>query len=520
MPPYCAAAMASTPAYTVRTYSAFRTALARTPATRITLGASIAIAEPVTVPERHTVITGAHGFVQQGAGTIQFDGTLECEHRQVFFGFTPGQVTGNFRKDVLHPVWWGAYARLTTYPSISDTTSRDDIGINCAIQTTPPNMPGNTIELDAGSYYVARPLDMAGRNCELRGMGAGRTLIVATSGWTADTWRDDGYFGTASHSSMIWIGSASPGTAQSFNANVRGLGLNAAYACTANPTKFISGISTYGWIEENSVIRNVSISNFSGYGIGKISHPTISAQQAIINGLSIKDFWISAGVHRYCVPIAIGQYSTVASVTSGTIDMRTDGSRPIVDTGIWAQGAHTTIDNVHLEATRIGVLVRGSNSQGQSVFLRGVDMTGGYDNDMTAGGSVVTNTQLPVLTPGTADYATVYDWSSMLVIDGAVPSPFGAANVRTLTNTPSHMRVTAEGLVSGNVKYIVRDPVMGTAIPSWGTVEANAHSGVLGRYYRSSPLRPAPNNGSYYYTASGAIGTFPSDGKVYREILI
>jgi len=510
--------MASTPVYTVRTYSAFRTALARTPATRITLGASIAIAEPVTIPERHTVVTGAHGFVQQGAGTILFDGTLECEHRQVFYGFTPGQITGNFRKDVLRPVWWGAYARLTTYPSVGDTTSRDDIPINCAIQTTPPSMPGNTIELDAGSYYVARPLDMAGRNCELRGMGAGRTLLVATSGWTADTWRDDAYYGTAAHSAMIWIGSASPGTSQSFNANVRGLGLNATYACTANPTKFVSGISTYGWIEENSVIRNISISNFSGYGIGKISHPTISAQQAIINGLSIKDFWITAGMHAYSVPIAIGQYSTVASITSGTIDMRTDGSRPIVDTGIWAQGAHTTIDNVHIEAVRTGVMVRGSNSQNQAIILRGVDMTGGYDSDMTAGGAIVTNTRLADVAAG--DYSSVYNWSTLLLIDGAVNGTFGAANVRTNTNLPSHMRVQAEALSVGNVKYLVRDPIMGASIASWGTVQSNAHSGMMGRYYRSSPFRPYPDNGAYYYSVSGAVGTFPSDGKVYREILI
>jgi hypothetical protein len=82
------------------------------------------------------------------------------------------------------------------------------------------------------------------------------------------------------------------------------------------------------------------------------------------------------------------------------------------------------------------------------------------------------------------------------------------------------MRVQAEALSVGNVKYLVRDPIMGASIASWGTVQSNAHSGMMGRYYRSSPFRPYPDNGAYYYSVSGAVGTFPSDGKVYREILI
>jgi hypothetical protein len=510
--------MSSLPSHTVNTYRALSVAIARTAATRIVLGQTIALSEPITFPERHTIVTGAHGFVQQGAATIQFDALLEADHRQVFFGFSPGDITGSFRRDVVHPVWWGAYARLTTYPTIGDTTSRDDIAINCAIQATPANNPGGVVELDAGSYYVARPLDMSGRNCELRGMGAGRTLIVATSGWTADTWRNDAYFGSASHSSMVWFGSTTPATIQSFNGTVKHLGINAYYACTANPTKFISGISTYGWIEEHTVVENVSISYFSGYGIGGLSHPSDSALQRVINGLVIKDFWILSGMHRYAIPIAIGQYSTVASVTSGTIDMTTDGTQPIIDTGIWAQGMHTTVDNVHIESVRTGVMVRGSNSQNQAVILRGVDMLLGYDSNMTAGGSIVTTTRLADVAAG--DYSSVYNWGTLLLIDGAVDGTFGAANVRTNTNLPSHMRVQAEAISGTNVKYLVRDPIMGASIATWGTVSENAHVGTMGRYYRSSPFRPYPNNAEYYYSSGGSVGTFPSDGKVYREILI
>lgn len=513
--------MASTTAYTVRTYSALRTALARTPATRITLGASIAVAEPVTIPERHTIIAGAHGFVQQGAGTIQFDGALEAEHRQVFYGFSPGQVQGFFRSEVTRPVWWGAYARISLSPESGDT-SRDDIAINCAIQSTPALSTGRTIQLDQGSYYVARPLDMSGRSCTLAGQGSGSTVISATSGWTTDSWKDDGFYGSAVHGALVWIGSASASTASSFHSCVRDLHINGYYACTANTSKRISGISSYGWMEENTTVERVTVEYFSGYGIGVLSNTAAEASVRVINGLTIRNFWLTGGMSATCIPIAIGQNSTVAAVRDGTVDMNpgSGGSaRPVTNVGIWAQGKHTVLENIHIESVRVGVLVLGSNSQGQCVSVKSVNLQAGYDSNMSAGGSVVTNPSSKHPDPSVSDSGDVFLWGSVLTIFGAL-SDFSPSGMFTGSSLPSHVRVTAEHLSSESVKYLVRDYIMGKHVQSWGTNQSNAHSGALSRYFRSTPDRPYPDNASSYYSLSGALGTYPSDGKTYAQVII
>jgi hypothetical protein len=529
--------MSSLPSYTVRTATALNTALARSTGTRIVLGASIPVSTEITIPDRHTIVTGGYGFQKQGSGRINFHGTLEDEHRQVFFGFNPGDVTGLFRSQVARPVWWGAYARTANLPA-SNADTRDDIGINCAIQSVlPDNAIGRKVVLDTGAYHVGRPIDISGRNILLEGAGPSRSHISTTSFWTAD-WKTDPMYGASSHGAVIWVGSSSAASVSSFNSSVRGVHVNGYYAAIApaNLSKRVSGISSYGWMEEHTAIEDVTIEYFSGYGVGCTSKP---GMLRVMNGFALKKFWITGGLRVDCCPVAVGEHSAAACVRDGTIDMNPgigDQARPVVRTAIWAQGQHTIIENIHVEWVRNAVLVRGGvtglEPQGQSVEIRGVDLLRGVDHDMAQTGrsDPVTTTQLPVYSPTSTDYDDIFKWSTVLVIAGSYSdlNPYSLVG-RNGTDTgvaepiAYHPRVVASSLSGNLMKYLVRDYGMGQHIQAWRTEQLGAHYGMIARYVRSNVYATGATAVPYWEPSVPGgprpIGTFPTD-KTYVEKVI
>lgn len=532
--------MSSLPTYNVRTENAFLTAIARTTPTRIVLGAQIPVSYTVTIPERHTVVTGGHGFVRHASGMLVFHGTLEADHRQVFFGFSPGQVVGTFRQPEVRPVWWGAYGRTASIPAVGADT-RDDIGINCAIQSILPGdtVLGRRVALDCGAYHVGRPIDLSGRNAVLEGAGPNRTFITTTTQWTCDEWKNDVMYGLANHGAVIWAGGAAPQSVQSYNSSVRDVYVNGVYASSAHLAsgKRVSGISTYGWMEEHTAIENVTVEGFSGYGVGAVSalSPGTPNLQRVMNGFALRKFWITTGMSPTCLPVAVGMQSAAASIRDGTIDMNPGTVRQLVHVGIWAQGKHTIIENVHIEHVRHGVMVRGSLAQNQAVLMNGVDLLYGHDANMTSPPvssppPVVTTTELPAYPIGFAsgydNFTDLFAWSTVVSILGE-PIPVRPQCLTGYENTDQiaayHPRVTATAISGESVKYLVRDWGMGRHIPCWRTEQAAGHSGMLGRYYRSNMYVPkstdATNPRLYFAAAGGGIGVFPSDGKTYVQIL-
>jgi hypothetical protein len=517
--------MSSLPSYTVRTATSLNTALARSTGTRIVLGASIPVSTEITIPDRHTIVTGGYGFQKQGSGRINFHGTLEDEHRQVFFGFNPGDVTGLFRSQVARPVWWGAYARTAHLPA-SNADTRDDIGINCAVQSILPGPIGRKVVLDNGAYHVGRPIDLSGRNVLLEGAGPSRSHISTTSFWTAD-WKTDPMYGVNSHGAVVWAGGSAPQSVLSYNSGVKGVHINGFYAATAvaNASKRVSGISTYGWMEEHTSLEDITIEYFSGYGIGCTSSQTY---QRVMNGFALRKFWITGGLRTDCCPIAVGDLSAAASIRDGTIDMNPstgDTARPVVRVGVWAQGKHTIVENIHVEWVRHAVMVRGSSAQNQSVEVRGIDLLFGVDSNMAQTGqsSPVTTTQLPVFNPSTGDISDVYNWSTVLLITGTCDplSPVALTGQAPGNEVVAyHPRVLASSLSCESAKYLVRDHGMGQHIQAWRTEQAATHSGMLARYVRSNVYATGATAVPYWNASGGAaFGTFPTD-KTYVEKVI
>jgi hypothetical protein len=543
--------MSSIATYTVYTKAALLNALAigasgpnLGTSVRIVLAASIPIDTSITIPERHTIVFGPHGFIKRASGTVVFYGGLVADHRQIFFDFLPGDITGTFKGEPARPAWWGAYASAT--PPSPTTTVTADRGILCAIQAKSPQH-GHVIELDAGYYAVAAPIDLASTDSLLRGQGPNRTFIYSVSAWTPPVWHFDTLWGANSHSSVIWIGGKILYNTDCYNTGVEKLTVNCYYASVNNSSKYVSGISTYGYIQEQTTVENVNVSGFSGYGIGGCSGHLYNDANAFrdINGLCIRNFWITAAMKPEAIPIALGNHSRVASVKSGTIDMNTGNVRQLSRIGIWAQGNHTSIDSVHIEGVRYGVMVSGSSSTGESVSVSNVDLLTGVDYDMVASGA---GTSLNILTTGKLTEAQMatgsgtpgyLSWSTVLMIMGptdsqAIPALPTPSTLTGISYNPAkwsfenyHTRVHAHNIMGENAKFAIRDYAMGVHVPTWGANQNGSHTGAVAHYTRTNVYNTALATPVPYWgtgdDASPLRGDFTlstAGTKTYRSLLI
>ena len=537
--------MSSLATYIVNTKAALLSALASASPLRITLGATIPLDTSITIPDRHTIVFGPHGFLRRGtSATIVYYGGLEADHRQIFFGYLPGNITGTFKGIPAKPVWWGAYATPTA--PASNSTVRDDVAINCAIKAKVA-YHGHVVQLDAGYYAIGDSIDLSTTDSLLRGQGPNRTFLYTVSGWNPTWYYDTLWDGTntagRSHSAVVWVGGNTPDNDYSYNTGVCDLTINAAYASWANmdeknpttgvptlasrPLKRVSGISTYGWIQEQTIVENINITNFTGYGIGGCSGTKPGTAQAFrdTNGLNIRNFWITSGYASDCLPVAFGNHSRVCSIKSGTIDMKTDGARNYVRVGIWSQGNHTKIEDVHFESVRFGVLISGSNSQNESVEVNNVDLLWGADYNMNpANTTIPTGGELSTAQKGIVNYTK---WSCVVLVVGQTKetSPFVSIAATDATEgehssgwsyTNYHMRVNLRNIMGENVKYVIRDYAMGVHVPCWDVNQSRQHSGGITSYQRSNVFKPATS--TTYWETGEPTGTFPA-GKTYMTLV-
>lgn len=537
--------MSSLATYIVNTKAALVSALAVAAPLRIVLGATIPLDTAITIPERHTIVFGPHGFVKRGSSaTIVFYGSLEADHRQIFFDYLPGNITGTFRGIPAKPVWWGAYAKPTA--PASNSTVRDDVGINCAVKAKVA-AHGHVVQLDAGYYTIGNSIDLSTTDSLLRGQGPNRTFLYTVSGWNPTWYYDTLWDGTntagRSHSAVVWIGGNTPNNDYSYNTGVCDLTINAGYASWANmsdttlgnvpalgstPTRRVSGISSYGWIQEQTLVENVNIANFTGYGIGGCSGTKPNTDDAFrdTNGLNVRNFWITAGFAADCLPVAFGNHSRVCSLKSGTIDMNTGGQRRYVRAGIWAQGNHTKIEDVHIECTRFGVLIVGSSSQNESVEVNNVDLLLGADYNMEP------DPEYPITTTGQLSteqqaIGMYTKWSCVVLIVGPTKTdkPYVSLPPVDVSGDPpgwtylnSHTRVNLRNIMGQSVKYVVRDYGMNQHVQCWNSNQSRGHTGGITSYQRSNIFQPGTDTSWYDSTGNPATATMPTN-KTYAALI-
>ena len=346
-----------------KSFLAFQAKL-KTAATVISLSSNILVTSDLYLPPGKEINPNSFKFVSAG-GKIIFDSYLNAGRRQVFQGFTEGEIRGTFGRPVF-PEWWGLIPE------------NHDIAINCAIRSYLYADRGNTISLNAGNYIVSSSIDLRESLSQLEGQGCGATHILTSKNYSPK-FEDSQYWTKTldpeSHSAIIWIGSKGHNGGQSFRTNIRGISVDGYNACLKWPEKRISIIANTGWVEENHIIEDVHLTSFTGFGIG-FNHPrSIST----VNGLAIRNFWISRAMRRDSVPILIPAHAGVCSIRSGTIDCRLDKHvskaweiEPKNDKpefvrdwplfGIIARGAQTIIEGVHLEGMGIGIYVMSTDS--------------------------------------------------------------------------------------------------------------------------------------------------------------
>lgn len=469
----------------------------------IVLGSDISITEDIIIPKNIIFVFDKYALTANNNSLkVIFDAAIKADLREIFKGFNPGQIIGDLGGLDRHPEWWGVSAQNA------------ETAINCAIQARNINNSGHKIVLQALQYNVSAPIDLSGSNCKLEGKGPSRTIIYATENWSA-YWRDDSLYGENSHGALIWLGSAVRDTIQSMNTSVSNVMINCYHASLNNLTKRVSGISSYGWMEEHTVVENVTVSYFSGYGIGMCSDGN---PVQVINGLTIRNFWITGPVMADALPVAFGRHTTTATLSSGTIDCGvTPGSTfggkpwPLINAAIWAEGARTILSDVHIESVKIGVLIR-DYGQINSININGIDCRMGWEDGMTSAFDEPTikyNQKLPE----NKDY---FKHSALIAIYGAPEyTPEGifkgdVMNYRT--------RIVANNLVaSSRVRYLVRDPIMGQDILNWNNGQSSESFGSLTSYVRSNAWSPKYN--AWYYNVPGCgVGVFPND-KTYLSVV-
>ncbi len=320
----------------------------------------------------------------------------------LYRGFAPGDIQASTSQ--VYPEWWGLIP------------GHHDVAINSAIRSFRTGVSGVHVSLAGGSYHVSAPLDLRGTASRLVGQGNTISHIVGTPNWAPPLWEHTTVFtdfsSTSSnrvdtkpavaltpslanttvelnsHSSLIWMGSELPNGVQSFRTGVSSVYVNGYYTTWANPDKHISLISSTGYVEECSFIRDVMLEGFSGFGVG--FHNAYDGV-AVINGLVLDHFWILGALRRHSIPIFIPTHAVNCTVSNGTIDVHLQGPDSIEGTkpykadwamvGLAAGGLHTTIDNIHIEGVGVGILAFDDN-EASGMTISNVDVNGMMDHGM------------------------------------------------------------------------------------------------------------------------------------------
>lgn len=440
----------------------------------IKLTKDIPILEPITISPGRFIEFGNYKFLSRGK-SIMFNGAFEAFRRQYFSGFGPGDIKGTFSSSEVFPEWWGL------------TPQRNEIAINCAIQSFQLANCGHKVSLASGYYYVSGPIDLRASLSYLVGACSGGTFIVATELWTADFedamfWTDYISVEPKCHAALVWIGSKEPAN-QSFRTGVKGVTINAFNAAIKYPDKKISCISSTGYVEENSIIEDVCLNGFSGFGIGFTNKFGVSTT----NGLSIRNFWITGSISKHAVGIHIPPHSGVASIRDGTLDLRiSEGSAKNGITwptyGMVVGGAHTTIDNIHIEGCGVGIFVQSTDAP-CSVSISNISTQKLMDYGMEFADEDIPLIPAPsideqkLLYPG-ADDPYYHKYSSAIII-GRVAKYYNSSKAFSVTAITSNIRN------HGRCKYLIRDGLYDKHISPFGMGQyPNSGNGSITFYAR------------------------------------
>jgi hypothetical protein len=442
-------------------------------------------------------------------GQLSLFGPIVADRQEIFTSFSAGQIRGTFGRVDVYPEWWGLQA------------NNHDIAINCAVKasTLDSNGFGIKVSLSNRTYDVSAPIDLSSMAVTLQGAGTGLTSLISTTSWNAtflkaDVWGLD--TGSANHAAMIWIGGDLTGNdlydARTYRCKVIGMTIacgNASFAHKIGGVKHVSGISSKrGWVEEGNAISDVTITSASGFGIGFCQHKLVTGSSggfgaAVINGLSIKDFWIAGPTFTDAYGMYFSQWTNNCSVDTGTIDMRVSKSissewntPPVIPTpptpwivtypliGVKAQG-NLSLSNIHFEGMAIAVHVQYNSSGGNAINLQSLVFKWLQDplrnavhyEDGRSGADFANESEVTAANQITGDVTN----------DGNRYFGYGTG-VLISKNKGSYQvaynnfdRVTINGLKdTGVVLYLLRDAMYGKNIRSYGKGQYAASSGYGG----------------------------------------
>jgi hypothetical protein len=388
----------------------------------------------------------------------------------------------------------------------------------------------------------------------LEGAGSNLTFLRSTVNWNA-TWIKAEVWGSdtspANHAAMIWIGGDLTGNiqidARSFRTKVKGMEIecyNAAFPYrldeALDSSKRVSGISSKRWVEECSMIEDVQISNSTGFGIGFCRHKLNAGTaggwgSAVINGLSIRDFWITGRTFRSAYPLYFSQWTNNCTVDTGTVDMSMSkgvssawNTPPVIPTptapawivtyplvGIKAQG-NVSISNVHIEGPVIGVHVEYNGGGGNVVSLNNFNFL--YLQDPIRGALYYEDGLSGLDFANEGQVTTANAVTGVIADDGNRYFGYGCGvliskdlgNYQVPWNTKD--RVTINNIrTSGGVLYLLRDAMYGKNIRGYGmgeTPQQTTNIGGIAHYSRgnayayTTTLPYTPIIGSFYDPAN------------------
>ncbi len=480
----------SRPVHVLTVESSLRERLALPGQRTVRLGKSIAITKPLWIPANVEIIPEQFLFVKGAANaTIHFDGPLTHGRFPCFLGWSPGDIRGTFAGQAKFPEWWHVAE-----------TRRDDIAINCAIQSTPILMAGNGnfVSLGARTYYLKSDLSMEDTYTSLIGAGGSRTFLETVPGWKPAKWRNANHPGwkahpEGNHAFVIGIGGKT-GNEGCYFSVVDGVTINCYPAAISNWDRYVSGISSVGPVQENSRIHDVDIRWATGSAIGFPGHDGDTSQ---LNGLRITSVWLTGGMKRETVPVLFSLHTNNTLLESFTIATPVDQAqtedplypRTWAQIGIIAKGTNLTIRKGHFEGCQTGIAVMQGHGI-NTVTIEDMDFLFMMDASQTStwDGKGFLSHENPYDTAASLTYKRpdpakgIWDYSCGVL----VASSFWDAD----RNYRDHIKI--EGLHSqGQLTCLLRDRAAGVCVDSLGQQQyPAAMNGGLTHYSRGDMFTP------------------------------
>ena len=489
----------------VHTQAQLIAALAEAGALTIYVRKDIDLSSSIVMGTNKTLVMGDYRFTQTGAVTFYVGGTIVADRKQIFSGFTAGQITGTFGQEAVFPEWWG----------LQD--GRHDIAINCAVKASVLLTNGYALRVSLGprTYDVARSIDLGSTAVTIEGCGSNITMVSATRAWVDSQWLKCIKWGVSSsntpnHGAMFWIGASMDVASrhQSYRTKLKGFDINCYYAAFENRATYrISGISSRAGVEECTVIHDVTVSNASGFGIGFDLHkdPVTNTYlpAATVNGLDISSCWILGATFSDFYGMHFSEWTNNCSVRNVTLDLglaKSISSQYGTNTSPAGGGSDTTVigttiytapewvctyphiavhaagfvtlSDLHIEGTTIGIFIPetegASNVVATNIKAFGMmdrSRSAVYELDGKSGGDPPANTS-------TADY---YGYSTAVLLAGR------SEILATPTlNWKGSATLTAIS-TAGSCCYLVRDAAYGIHRSMFGMGQFPA-GGIGGRF--------------------------------------